>query len=66
MAEKLYEYQGVAGRIHSIRDNLREKYASWKENNPNGVSGWVKEKCFSVKQSAGSGNGIDDYSHIYR
>ncbi|CAH0554062.1 unnamed protein product [Brassicogethes aeneus] len=65
MAEKLYEYQGCAGRFHTFRDNLREKYTFWKENNPGGVKEYLK-KCF-ISDNVGNQNvTYEDYSHIYR
>ncbi|CAG9818040.1 unnamed protein product [Phaedon cochleariae] len=62
MAEKLYEYQGCIGRLHQVRDDVREKYHSWKESHPGGFSGWLKEHIFERKQSDRN----QDFSHIYR
>nr|XP_023020596.1 proton-associated sugar transporter A [Leptinotarsa decemlineata] len=66
MAEKLYEYQGCIGRFHVFRDDVREKYISWRESNSGGVVGWVKEKLFSKKSSDGNESTREDFSHIYR
>ncbi|XP_060526488.1 proton-associated sugar transporter A isoform X2 [Cylas formicarius] len=60
MTEKLYEYQGCAGRIHGIRDNLRERYRVWKETNPQGVASWFKNKFYHQDAQ------YEDYSHIFR
>ncbi|KAG5866760.1 hypothetical protein JTB14_019953 [Gonioctena quinquepunctata] len=66
MAEKLYEYQGCVGRFHVFKDDVRERYSSWKESNPGGVVGWLKGMLFSKKQSDGRESVNEDYSHIYR
>lgn len=32
MVDKLHDYQGPAGRFHTIRDNIKTKFANWREN----------------------------------
>lgn len=75
--EKLHSYQGFAGRCHGLRDEIRDKYLIWRENNPNGVVGFVKNSLCGLSESgrendlgehefgenAGGGR---DFSHIYR
>ncbi|KAJ8985618.1 hypothetical protein NQ317_015111 [Molorchus minor] len=65
MTEKLYEYQGWTGRVHVFKDEVREKFATWKESNPQGVGGWLKGK-FSGANAATGGGESEDFSHIYR
>ncbi|CAH1281697.1 unnamed protein product [Diabrotica balteata] len=64
MAEKLYEYQGFSGRIHTIRDNLREKYSAWKENDDRNLVKWLTDKCFCTNNTDGAD--YPEFSHIYR
>lgn len=35
MVDKLQEYEGTVGRLHRIRDNVKESFSSWKENHAN-------------------------------
>lgn len=65
MAEKLYEYQGIVGRLHEIRDNLRDSLNTCRENHPDGFLKYYKDKIFS-RQSQGDSKEFKDYSHIYR
>ncbi|KAJ8935257.1 hypothetical protein NQ318_007067 [Aromia moschata] len=53
MTEKLYEYQGCLGRLHTVRDEARERYFSWKEGNPQGVAGWIKKKLGVLRGKMG-------------
>lgn len=68
MAEKLYEYQGCIGRLHVLRDNLRERWNTWKESHPDGLVKSLKEKiCSQEGQGDGKNTELcEDYSHIYR
>ncbi|XP_065169372.1 proton-associated sugar transporter A isoform X2 [Atheta coriaria] len=64
MAEKLYEYQGITGRWHTFKDNLREKFASYKEDNSDGLLASVRKKCFGVPQP---GDTItEEHAHVFR
>ncbi|XP_071444892.1 proton-associated sugar transporter A [Hetaerina americana] len=58
MADKLHEYQGVIGRLHSIRDDAKSKYAEFKEGG--GLRGVAARKSEPSKADPG------DFSHIYR
>ncbi|CAH0729269.1 unnamed protein product, partial [Brenthis ino] len=51
MADKLNEYQGVTGRIHSTRDKCKERWAQWKEEHPQGVRKAVREALFAIPSS---------------
>ncbi|KAF5300445.1 hypothetical protein FQA39_LY02244 [Lamprigera yunnana] len=68
MAEKLYEYQGFLGRLHAIRDSIRERFRIWKEQHPNGFLSSIKNcvfNVFSTKQTV-IADEVDEYSHLYR
>lgn len=65
MADKLYEYQGFVGRLHEIRDNLRDRFNTCKENHPDGFLKSCKDKLFSTERQGGRKED-EDYSHIYR
>ena len=32
MVDKLQEYEGTVGRLHRIRDNIKENVSAWREN----------------------------------
>lgn len=61
--EKLHEYQGWQGRFHEWRDGLREKFSSWREENPGTMIELVKKKAADAVRSD---TDPQDYSHIYR
>ncbi|XP_046405853.1 proton-associated sugar transporter A isoform X2 [Ischnura elegans] len=58
MTDKLHEYQGVIGRLHSIRDDAKNKYAEFKEGG--GIRG------MAMRQSEPGKADPSDFSHIYR
>ncbi|KAH8417303.1 hypothetical protein KR222_008395 [Zaprionus bogoriensis] len=60
--EKLHEYQGLTGRLHQIRDNIKEKY----NNQENPSSFLTKVKTTAIDQLKGNASANVDYSHIYR
>lgn len=57
--EKLHSYQGWGGRMHEWRDQIRERYANWREQHPETVIELIKK---GARPSPSS----DAYSHIYR
>lgn len=65
--EKLYQYEGLLGWLHGLRDGFREKYVIWKENHPDGVTGLFKNVC-TAKDTTNINNSVtyEDFSHIYR
>ncbi|KAG5666200.1 hypothetical protein PVAND_017617 [Polypedilum vanderplanki] len=64
--EKLHSYQGWSGRVHEIRDNVKAKISSWRENHE-GDNIVDLSKDYARKISKGqSETGKDDFSHIYR
>ncbi|XP_032688047.1 proton-associated sugar transporter A [Odontomachus brunneus] len=67
MVDKLHEYEGFAGRIHGIRDIIKEKWNSWKEwktglNLDQGLDGLKHQLRGPPKLE----RTLEDYSHIYR
>lgn len=48
MADKLNEYQGFTGRLHSARDRYRERWTSWKEQHPRGVKDVLRDSLFGI------------------
>lgn len=57
--EKLHSYQGWGGRVHEWRDQIRERYANWREEHPETVIELIKKGARPSRSS-------DEYSHIYR
>uniref|UniRef100_A0A182KAD8 Major facilitator superfamily associated domain-containing protein n=1 Tax=Anopheles christyi TaxID=43041 RepID=A0A182KAD8_9DIPT len=79
--DKLHEYQGVAGRWHELRSNVRQWREEWRERHPGGVRQYLKDTVLhggSANISAPMGadaehgvrtdwnEGAVDFSHIYR
>ncbi|EDW81615.2 uncharacterized protein Dwil_GK10931 [Drosophila willistoni] len=62
--EKLHEYQGFTGRLHQVRDNIRDKYNNYKEQNPTNFVETAKNAA--LDQLKGNASANKDYSHIYR
>lgn len=62
--DKLHSYQGFSGRLHEWRDDIRARFANWRENHE-GESLVDITKSFTSK-SASAGGDKEDYSHIYR
>lgn len=61
--EKLHSYQGWGGRFHEWRDDIRVRYANWREENPETVIELVKKVAI---ERATAGSDPDDFSHIYK
>ncbi|XP_046740882.1 proton-associated sugar transporter A isoform X1 [Diprion similis] len=67
MVDKLHEYEGLAGRIHGVRDKVGEKWNGWKEWKQSipldqGLEGVLNHLRGPPKLE----KTLDDYSHIYR
>ncbi|XP_050343900.1 proton-associated sugar transporter A [Nymphalis io] len=69
MADKLNEYQGVTGRLHSTRDKCKERWAQWKEEHPQGVKEAVREALYAIPSSDEPPERVvreDEYSDLFR
>ena len=69
MADKLNEYQGVTGRLHSTRDKCKERWAQWKEEHPQGVREAVREALFAIPSSDDAPERVvreGQYSDLFR
>jgi len=67
MVDKLHEYEGLMGRIHDVRDTIKERWSVWKEwknglNLNQGLDGLKHHLRGPPKLE----RTLDDYSHIYR
>ncbi|CAA9999623.1 unnamed protein product [Nesidiocoris tenuis] len=60
--EKLQAYQGFTGRIHAIRDDIKEKWQSWREGKPFQINLLSK----SPPSQEGQVDRDDDYAHVFR
>lgn len=65
--EKLNDYQGWTGRLHGIRDNLKDK---WRESDNTSQGSFIQMLISNfVPVSKGEEAGLtgkSDYSHVYR
>jgi solute carrier family 45, member 1/2/4 len=62
--EKLHEYQGFVGRLHSLRDSISQSWAPYKERwaeSGGGIEGL--QKFILNRPHPPTAN---DFSHIYR
>lgn len=67
MVDKLHEYEGLAGRVHDVRDKFKEKWETWKEWKngipmDQGIEGFLNHLRGPPKLE----RSLDDYAHIYR
>ncbi|CAH1374088.1 membrane-associated transporter protein [Tenebrio molitor] len=58
--EKLHRYEGFVGRLHTIRDNVKDRWSVWREQNPGTITEILHQKCSSPAEVH------HDFSHIYR
>lgn len=63
--DKLHSYQGFSGRLHEWRDDIKAKFANWREDHE-GESLVDLTKSVTRNISAGGNGDKEDYSHIYR
>lgn len=60
--EKLHSYQGFSGRLHEWRDDIKAKFARFREDHEG-----ENLVDFARKAASQGGQGEkEDYSHIYR
>ncbi|KOX68927.1 Membrane-associated transporter protein [Melipona quadrifasciata] len=67
MVDKLHEYEGLAGRVHDVRDKFKEKWETWKEWKSGipmdqGIEGFLNHLRGPPKLE----RSLDDYAHVYR
>ncbi|KAF7266420.1 hypothetical protein GWI33_020251 [Rhynchophorus ferrugineus] len=53
MVEKLHDYQGLVGRWHEIRDNIKERIAAWRDGT-------------SHQHQVSENDSMEEYTHIFR
>ncbi|KAB0800203.1 hypothetical protein PPYR_05943 [Photinus pyralis] len=68
MTEKLYEYVGFIGRLHYIRDSIRESWHLWKEKHPDGLRGCLKSSLLNFSEHKPQDDEYDktEYAHLHR
>lgn len=62
--DKLHSYQGFSGRFHEWRDDLKAKFANWREDHEG--ESLVDLTKNTARKSENGGGDKEDYSHIYR
>lgn len=65
--DKLHEYEGLAGRVHGVREKAKERWEVWKEWKNNvpldqGLEGFLNHLRGPPKLE----RTLEDYAHIYR
>lgn len=60
--DKLHSYQGWIGRFHEWREILRERYSSWRQENPQTIIELLQKQVHGEPSESYDA----DYSHIYR
>ncbi|CAH1708570.1 proton-associated sugar transporter A [Aphis gossypii] len=72
MVEKLHEYQGPIGILHTWRDSLKDKWGEWKEKRPRTLlellqSFGLAERPENQKEGESPPEiDMEQYSHIFR
>ncbi|TGZ49790.1 Membrane-associated transporter protein [Temnothorax longispinosus] len=67
MVDKLHEYEGLMGRIHGVRDSIRERWSVWKEwKNSLNLDQGLEGLRHHLRGPPKLERTLDDYSHIYR
>jgi len=72
MVEKLHEYQGPIGILHTWRDSLKDKWGEWKEKRPRTLlellqSFGLAERPENQKEDENPPEiDMEQYSHIFR
>ncbi|BFF91731.1 proton-associated sugar transporter A [Drosophila madeirensis] len=61
--EKLHQYQGITGRFHQLRDNIKEFYHGFESEESNILQ---RAKESALGQLKGNTSANKDYSHIFR
>lgn len=62
--DKLHSYQGFSGRFHEWRDDLKAKFANWREDHEGDN---LVDLTKNIARNTGQGSDDkEDYSHIYR
>ena len=66
--EKLHNYQGWSGRLHTLRDDIHSKISTWRESHENdNIVDLTKNYARKISTGRCEENGKDnDYSHVYR
>lgn len=63
MVDKLHEYQGCLGRLHSLRDRCK---ARWQRHRESGAETTLTDTIKSYLRNDQQQTQQADYSHIYR
>ncbi|XP_002137625.4 proton-associated sugar transporter A isoform X1 [Drosophila pseudoobscura] len=62
--EKLHQYQGITGRFHQLRDNIKELYHGFDDEESTNIVQRAKQTILG--QLKGNTSANKDYSHIFR
>lgn len=67
MTEKLYDYIGLVGVFHSLRENWSERWQNWKDKYPRPGDFIRSLVCYGTDtQIDKEGIVYEDFSHIHR
>ena len=67
MVDKLHEYEGFAGRVHGVRDKIKEKWEVWKEwKNGIPLDQGIEGVLNHLRGPPKLERTLDDYAHVYR
>lgn len=66
MTEKLYDYIGLVGVFHSLKERWCERWQNWKDRYPQQPGDFFRSLiCYGADVSK-DGIVYEDFSHIYR
>ena len=68
MVDKLHNYQGTVGQLHTIRDTVKTNYENWKENHGNLGAKKIIENVFRKEPVDEKSDQPEHFafSHLYR
>ncbi|XP_065203859.1 proton-associated sugar transporter A-like isoform X1 [Planococcus citri] len=68
MVDKLHNYQGTVGQLHTIRDTVKTNYENWKENRGNLEAKKIIDNVFRKEQVNQKSNQQEEFpfAHLYR
>lgn len=67
MTEKLYDYIGLVGVFHGLRESWRERWQNWKDKYPQ-RGDFIKSLLCHGSDNLDNEKGLvyEDFSHIHR
>lgn len=66
MVDKLHEYEGLLGRLHQYRDEIKERWQNRKSEGNFNIFKIIKNVLYGTPTSTQQESVQEDFSHVYR